>query len=353
MQKLPVNEVEPILCCIDMGTTRMRGWVTEGSFVWSCAAVNVGARDVAAGRSRAWLSDQLRMLVKSLISEGLKHGLSKRPAAALAAGMITSKQGLVDVPHLEAPVGIAELARNLYAEDLLLTGGDSLPLFLVPGVRSGFDIEGLAATFDADLMRGEETLCVGLLEQEKLSEQTLLLNLGSHWKLIWVDSQRRIAGSRTSVSGETIHAIQSHTLLASSLPQHPPEVLHAEWVQLGYDEAARSGLSRALFCTRLLDLRKFGTGDQRLSFLYGCILQGEMDHLAALRGEQSGRLLIAGSAPVAETCAKLAERLGMAADILSQGDREEAYLLGLRMLHHAHTLGMAGTCASLSNPPSI
>jgi 2-dehydro-3-deoxygalactonokinase len=250
--------------------------------------------------------------------------------------MITSDQGLKEIPHVEAPAGIAELARHLHVENFPLAGDNSLPLLFVPGVRSGFDTDGLAATFESDLMRGEETLCLGLIEQQRLTPQTLLLNLGSHWKLIWSDSEKRIAGSRTRLTGEMIHAIQAHTLLASSVPQRPPRRLHEAWVQFGYNQAARFGLGRALFCIRLLDIRGMGTDEQRLSFLYGSFIHGEMSCLTALWKEQHVRLIVAGPPPLVKTCAKHAKQLGIPADILSEDARERAYLLGLRTLYNAH-----------------
>ncbi len=342
-------ESEPVLYCVDMGTTRTRAWITEGSVVWARAAIDAGVRDVAAGHPRAWLADRLRALLKSVFTEASKCGLSRQPLAVLAAGMITSDQGLLEIPHVEAPADITELARHLHVENFSLAGGDSLPLLFVPGVRSGFGVEGLAATFDTDLMRGEETLCLGLLEQERLTPGTLLLNLGSHWKLIWFDTQKRIAGSRTRLTGEMIHAIQAHTLLASSVPQQSPRMLHEDWVQLGYDQAARYGLSRALFCTRLLDLRGMGTGEQRLSFLYGSVIHGEMSYLTALRNERPVSLLLAGSPPLAKICAKYARQLGIPADILSEDNREQAYLLGLRTLYRVYA--GADSLVSSGAPP--
>jgi 2-dehydro-3-deoxygalactonokinase len=334
--ELRMSDMELILSCVDMGTTRTRAWITEGSVVWARASIDVGVRNVARGEPRTWLADQLKCMLKPLFTEAAARGLDRRPVAIVAAGMITSDQGLVEVPHAEAPAGIADLARHIHVESFSLSEGDSLPLFFVPGVRSGFGVDGLAATFDADLMRGEETLCLGLLEQGTLTPDTLLLNLGSHWKLIWCDAEKRIAGSRTRLTGEMIHAIQAHTLLAASVTNQPPSFLHEDWVQLGYDQAACAGLSRALFCTRLLDLRNFGTGEQRLSFLYGAVFHGEMSHLAALRNERAGRLLLAGAAPLAKICAKYAGQLGIPADILSEENREQAYLLGLRTLYRIY-----------------
>jgi 2-dehydro-3-deoxygalactonokinase len=334
--ELPVSDMEPVLSCIDMGTTRTRAWVTEGSVVWARGTIDAGVRDVAAGHSRDWLADRLRTLLKSVLTEASQRGLSRQPLPVLAAGMITSDQGLVEVPHVEAPAGIADLARNIHVEDFALGGGESLRMLFVPGVRSGFGVEGLAAIFETDLMRGEETLCVGLIEEGSLTPDTLLLNLGSHWKLIWCDSQKRIADSRTRLTGEMIHAIQAHTLLASSLPQQPPRFLDKDWVQLGFDQAARTGLSRALFCVRLLDLRGSGTGEQRLSFLYGAMIHGEMPYLAGLRKERPIKLLVAGPAALANICSSQAKLHGIRADVLSEENREQAYLLGLRTLYRVY-----------------
>jgi 2-dehydro-3-deoxygalactonokinase len=328
---------EPVLFCVDMGTTRTRVWITEGAHVWTSEAGDVGVRDVAAGQSRDWLAGRLRTLMESAAAEAAERGLATRPIAILAAGMITSPQGLVEVPHVDAPAGVSDLARHLHVQPFPLAGEEPLPLLLVPGIRSGASARRIAATLETDLMRGEETLCLGLLEQNRLTAGTVLLNLGSHWKLIWTDAQKRILGSRTSLTGEMIHVLQTNTLLASSVAQDPPRALDEAWVQYGYDEAAHSGLSRALFCVRLLHLDAQGTEDQRLSFLYGSVLQGEFAPMVThWKDDRRERLLIAGPAPLAAICRLYAERAGVPATVLAEEDREQAYLLGLRCLYRSY-----------------
>jgi hypothetical protein len=61
-----------------------------------------------------------------------------------------------------------------------------------------------------------------------------------------------------------------------------------------------------------------------------------MSYLTALRNERPVSLLLAGSAPLANICAKYAKQLGIPADILSEDNREQAYLLGLRTLYCIH-----------------
>ena len=128
-------------------------------------------------------------------------------------------------------------------------------------------------------MRGEETLCVGLLKLGLLKAGGTLLNLGSHWKAITVDNDAHVATSVTSMSGELIHAAQSQTILASALPQERPETLNEEWIEAGMREQRRSGLSRALFCVRLLEQRNECTPDDRFAFLIGAFVASDLDSL--------------------------------------------------------------------------
>ncbi len=331
-----MRESEPVLYCVDMGTTRARAWITEGSIVWARAAIDAGVRDVAAGHPRAWLADRLRALLKTVLAEAVLRDLARGPQPSSPREWSPRTRGssksLMSRPPRASPISPA-ISRSRISRS---PGAIHCRCSSCRVCAQASASRELAATFETDLMRGEETLCLGLLEQERLTYGTLLLNLGSHWKLIWFDAQKRIVCSHTRLTGELIHAIQAHTLLASSVPQERPCVLDEDWVQLGYDQAARSGLSRALFCTRLLALRGMGTGEQRLSFLYGCVIHGEMSYLTALRNERPVSLLLAGSAPLAGICAKYAKQLGIPADILSEDNSEQAYLLGLRTLYRIH-----------------
>src|SRR5262249_23441578 len=144
-----------------------------------------------------------------------------------------------------------------------------LPVLLVPGARSGprgCDQETVGTT---DVMRGEETLVIGLSALSLLKPRSTLLNLGSHWKAIQFDQFSRIASSVTTMTGELIHAAQTQTILASSVPQSRPDVIDRTWLEAGMREQRRSGLARALFCVRLLEQGSDGSAAQRLSFLIG------------------------------------------------------------------------------------
>ncbi len=259
--------------CVDMGTTNTRVWLVSGDEVLARASASVGARDTARDGSDMRIRNSLRDLIKQVRVEVS----SVQPTGVIAAGMITSPLGLAEVPHVVAPAGKCEIAarvRRDYFPDIT-----ELPVFLVPGVRSGSANPDPQLIGESDVMRGEETLCVGLLKLGLLKAGGTLLNLGSHWKAITVDKDARVATSVTSMSGELIHAVQSQTILASALPQERPETLNEEWVEAGMREQRRSGLSRALFCVRLLEQWSECTSNDRFAFLIGAFVASDLDSL--------------------------------------------------------------------------
>src|SRR5262249_44013038 len=157
----------------------------------------------------------LRNLIDQVQNAARDQGFDQSPECVIAAGMITSPLGLVEVPHVTAPAGVNELAAS--TERHSFPEITDLPVLLIPGVRSGprpCDPETVGTT---DVMRGEETLLIGLNALGLLPPRSTLLNLGSHWKIIKLDPDARISSSVTSMTGELIHTAQMHTILASSV----------------------------------------------------------------------------------------------------------------------------------------
>jgi 2-dehydro-3-deoxygalactonokinase len=315
-----------LVICVDMGTTRTRVWLVRDQTLYAQATGEFGVRNVAGGLTTAWLREQFVELLRQVVEKA-----PEMPVAVIAAGMITSDQGLRDVPQVQVPASASGLAARLYLDEVAISDALSLPLLLVPGVRTGELANTSSGALQMDVMRGEETLCVGLLACARLRTDVVLLNLGSHWKYIWIDDHGCIARSRTALTGEMIHAVQAHTLLASSLPQTAPERLDSQWLTMGFVEASQSGLSRALFCVRLLQLCKQGSAEDRLAFLYGAFLQVELSQLAtfALTGKE---LLLVGSDCLTSTWKKYVEEAGIRCSVVSEMERQEAYLSGLLRL---------------------
>src|SRR5262249_9480618 len=226
---------------VDMGTTNTRAWLVRGSELLKRATRPVGVRNTARDKS----ADGIKSALKEVISE-LRANTARQPECVVAAGMITSPLGLAELPHIDAPAGRDEIASA--AKWLEFPELTDLPFLLIPGVRCSANRDS------RDVMRGEETLCVGLTALRKTVFPCVLLNLGSHWKAIEIDGERRIHASTTSLAGELIQATLTQTVLASSLAGAWPEQVSHDWLEAGINECRRNGLTRTLFGVRLREL---------------------------------------------------------------------------------------------------
>lgn len=314
-----------------MGTTNTRVWFVREAEVLARAQASVGVRDTARDGSPVRVRSALRDLIQEVRQQVRNRGIASEPVCVLAAGMITSPLGLAEVPHAFAPAGIRELASSLRRHDF--PDITDLPILLVPGVRSGPRQSDLSSIGEADVMRGEETLCLGLTALGLVQPPATVLNLGSHWKAIRLDAQGRIQSSITSLAGELIHAAQTQTILASAVPKERPASLDAVWCEAGMKEQRNAGLARALFCVRLLELRHAGTPEQRLSFLIGAFVAADLDALVR-QGVFAGATGVAltGSGAIVNAWQCALERVSIRAAALSEAEIEAGLLAGLRAI---------------------
>jgi 2-dehydro-3-deoxygalactonokinase len=311
------------LCCIcvDMGTTTTRAWLVHNGAILERCSLPAGARNSAQDKDSVTISKALATLVGEIIEISAERGLS--PTVILGAGMITSSLGLMEIVHLPAPASIADLHRHAVCRTFPEIS--KLPLFLVPGVRTaGEDAEA------GDAMRGEETLCVGLIECGAMAPGCTVLNLGSHWKAIATDQRGLILSSVTTLSGELMFVAQANTILAGSLPAERLNAPSPTWIRRGANEERRNGLTRALFCVRLLHLAGQGTPEERLSFLAGLTISNTM---VSLRQSLGKSVVITGEASIASAWKILLEDEGFSVTICSGEDLEASLVRGLLTIY--------------------
>ena len=315
-----------------MGTTRTRAWLLDGNEIIVHREEEFGAR-YSGQHGRPALCERLGGLCKSILDHPKHHDVREKPIFVIGAGMITSAQGIQELQHLPAPVGLADLAANVDVRPF--PAHEDLQLLLVPGVST------LAPDFPdgravlVDVMRGEETLCIGLILQGRLRAGDILITMGSHWKWIWIDESLRICRSRTSLTGELIHVTQDETLLKNSLPRDRPKRLDDAWLRAGSECVKREGLSRTLFLIRLLDQGGQTGQDERLAFLYGAFVESEIEGIKRSNLLiESKRLLISGHEPVTRAFAHRLRALGCEVELLTEDERDRAFLKGLREISH-------------------
>lgn len=269
--------------CLDGGTTNTRATLmVDGKHV-DTISMAVGVRNA---------DDTANSPVKVAISHCLfslkdRHNLSVDQTPVLASGMLGSDAGLVNVPHLVAPVTFEMSCRSptrFFDESVwpreitIFPGIKTMPLHTEASVSEH------AST--ADIMRGEEVQAWGLrhLMQEKhpeiLTKPWLLLWPGSHTKLISVQADGTIAGSFTTLAGELFAALKSATLLRRSLPESMPSSFPKEIMNECSDTVLRYGLLRAAFWTRVADLSNRLDENQRAAWLSSAVIAADIQGLS-------------------------------------------------------------------------
>jgi 2-dehydro-3-deoxygalactonokinase len=310
---------------IDAGTTTSRAWLVEAGVVRASESASVGVRDTARDGHAGRLKEALHGLVAVV-----RGSASVPPRLIAAAGMITSSLGLQEIIHREAPAGITEIAAG--AVELNLPEISDLPIVLFPGVRSGAWFQD-ADVESTDLMRGEETLCLGLAAQRP-GQPLTVLNLGSHWKAIQVNSRGQITGSWTTLSGEMLHAVMTQTILANAVPAGRPEALEESWRIRGAEMFARYGLSRTLFTVRLWEVQASDrvTAQQRLAFLVGAFAAEGLEGFRRAGYLAGGPILLIGSGGIAEAWLAMLEQAGVEAEAIDGDAVSMAFITGISQL---------------------
>lgn len=162
------------------------------------------------------------------------------PLPVLASGMITSRNGWVEVPYVDTPAGVPELAAG--TRKLTLENGAVITF--LPGMRNP------AAVPFPDVMRGEETQIVGFgLDRDR----TLVLP-GTHSKWARI-KDGRIDGFQTYATGEVFALLTKHSFIAKA--QDPAPGAEPDWqsFDLGVEFAASNNAAADAFLSAIFSAR--------------------------------------------------------------------------------------------------
>lgn len=275
---------------IDGGTTNTRVSVVEGNSVRGTVKIPLGARKSIDGNGA--LKSAVSEAINKLLSEA---GISSDDIeAALASGMITSEFGLVNLPHLTAPVGIKELCEGLCS--VSFPEIFEKPITFVRGVKTVGTLEC------TDMMRGEETELMGILD-ESFGECVFVLP-GSHSKLIYTDGEGRITKFSTTLSGEMLAALSEGTILKDAVSLSCDSI-DFEMLETGFLYAKEHGINEALFKTRILK-NLFGKGESECySFFLGVVLSSE---ICSIIRSEAKTVVIGGKHQLKHATAHLTEK---------------------------------------------
>lgn len=309
LSSIDLQQKEAILT-IDCGTTNSRVYLVNPKgeiFLWKSR--KVGVKDTAIRGSNTFLKQELKALTEEILAEaGL---LKSQIRLVISSGMITSELGLIELPHLFAPVSLEDLAQSITRVDGEESFDPELPLYLIRGIKNPYHPErnDLAELARLDFMRGEETQVAGLLQMYGAGSPTTVINLSSHTKCIPIDRRDRILGSVTTLSGQVFEALVKETFIGKSVAstdkatpdktgkeksetfsetseQAPPLAKPEEsppfdpvMADLAYEIVREAGLLRGFVMPRFMDVLLRTSWQQRRKFVESALA---VDDLLAL-----------------------------------------------------------------------
>ena len=242
---------------IDCGTTNTRIFIIDGKGAIAASGERkVGVRDTSITGSRDALRQGVSQLFHAVLREnGIRDD---RVGFAIASGMITSEIGLIDLPHLVAPIGLIELSRGVVKVDDPEVLPIGRPVYFIRGVRNDYPAgAGIGGLRRIDFMRGEEVQCIGILADETIRPPCSIVALSSHTKIMYIDSERRIAASNTTISGQFYEALIGSTNIGKSIVPTKGEVGgygYEDLVETAMQCVEYAGLGRTMLMPRFMQV---------------------------------------------------------------------------------------------------
>jgi len=192
-----------------------------------------------------------------VVSSGLKMQDIK---FAITSGMITSEIGLIEIPHLWAPAGVDDLAENIKVVKNLDIFPLDIPLYFIRGIKNYFPKDTTYKDLrKIDFMRGEETQVAGLISlYPELSYPAMVVVLSSHTKYIYIDKEKKVHSSLTTVSGQIYEAIVKETSIGKSIKENEDrkdsDYFDENIIDTAYDSVKNAGFLRTLMMPRFMEV---------------------------------------------------------------------------------------------------
>ncbi len=296
----------PAFLALDWGTTNLRAWVVN-------ADGSIGAnQDFALGVSKLAPGEPERRF-----REEVRPALGAEHLPAVLCGMIGSTLGWVEVPYLDCPVGLPELAGALHRVE-----GATPPAAIVPGLRAQRP-HGAGP----DVMRGEETQVLGWAasDPEGARGPRLVCHPGTHAKWVLV-RDGLIERFVTAMTGELFDVLSKHSVLKSTPGAE-------DWG--AFDEGLEAAGDGGALAARLFTVRSKVVGgampaEAARSYLSGLLVGAEVASVPALLDAKAeGPVVLIGDPVLTGLYARALDRLGTAVEV---HDGEAAGLAGLKAL---------------------
>lgn len=294
---------------IDCGTTNLRvTLLNEDKEKLDAVKAEGGVRHTSIDGHNGRLRTMLRESIEAVLS---KNGYQMEDVEkCVASGMITSALGLMEIPHVPAPAGAAELRAAM--QEKVFEDIAPFPIAFIPGVRNFAGPVDLDNFSDMDMMRGEEVEAIGLYKLLAPRGAAMFVLPGTHNKFVSMDAEGKILGCMTSISGELLDAVTHHTIIAEAVGHSfvNAEDYDETYARHGAWESAMSGLGRAAFAGRILNTLGGREKAKIQSYLLGATLALDVQAMQSFVGDDENvEAYIAGKAPLQQCFCDVMEAL--------------------------------------------
>ena len=270
---------------VDWGTTSFR-------------AYHVSADGKVSDERRS--SDGILAVKDGAFEEALEQHLKGWDVSlpVVAAGMITSRQGWLELPYVDCPAGPKELAKAIVTKSL--ASGRT--------VHFSTGLHMKSESLGHDVMRSEETQVFGSLA----SGAAHFVTPGTHSK--WIDLEDgRIVRFETYVTGESFALYRNHSILGRLMTgDGDDKAAFTRGVEKALADPA--GLLHSLFSVRSLGLYNEVHPESLSSYLSGLLIGAEVAHATKQR-KREGLYLVLASSGIASRYLRAMHMAGLKAEM--------------------------------------
>lgn len=300
---------QPAFLAADWGTSNLRAWVIgdDGSVLAEQRFAG-GVAKIAPGSAAALLRDEIR------------PGLKAENLPAMLCGMIGSTLGMAEVPYVDCPAGLGDVAAHLHRVE-----GKSPDAYIAPGLRCR------RLSGDPDVMRGEETKILGWvsLDPVRARGRRVLCLPGTHNKWVLVEDGR-IVRFVTAMSGELFDVLTHHGVLKAGDDAVDDPDAFAQGIARG---AEAGSLAAKLFTARSRVVGGDMARTSARSYLSGLLIGDEVASLPAMLGaDREAEIGLLGDP---ELCRHYASAFGQTGLTCHAHDGDQAVLAGLKALYES------------------
>ncbi len=290
---------------IDWGTTNFRAFLLE-------SAGNQSHVIEQYESPKGILSVQNQDFEGMLIAEIGQWFVNFPERLILMSGMIGSQQGWHEVPYLSLPAGLNEICQSAHH----FTLNNKNPAIIIPGMTTSSPYEL------PDVMRGEETQLIGLLDNTALAQ--LILLPGTHSKHAEIENGQILAFT-SFMTGEIYQLLLNHSMVGKGLStQVDCESSFIDGVITAQSDAP---LTHLIFSSRTKRVLNKLPNSSVSSYLSGLLIGYEL-----ARVPHNLMITVIANHALSQLYLKAGEALDLS---FKQISSEEAFIRGIStLLHH-------------------